>query len=364
MKKLLFFINSLDGGGAEKVIVDLVNSLDNSVYEITLVTVSGGIYQKHLSSYVLYRQLITCKNSFLSKILQRCLFRLPKSLVYRLVAKDEYDIEIAYLEGFPTKVISAGKSRAKKVAFVHCDVSVKSVLQKYYANAAACFDEYSRLDAVCFVSNLARQGFENTYGVLQNACVVHNVINVAEISEKATEEAPFSFNTDGLKIITVGRLTEPKAFDRLIRIAADLERKYAFEICILGEGALRNQLESLIGDLNVKSVRLLGFKENPYAYMVKADLFVCSSLFEGYSTAVTECMILNIPVLTTDCAGMDEILHNGKYGRIVENNEDVLRNALEEFLQNPNLLEAYIMKIAQRGSQNSLPEYVELFNNL
>lgn len=362
MKKLLFFINSLDGGGAEKVVVDLVNSLDNSLYDITLVTVSGGIYKKHLSSHVSYRQLITFKNKLLSKFLQRCLFHLPKSWVYRMVANTEYDIEIAYLEGFPTKIISAGKSNAKKVVFVHCDVSVKPVLEKYYANSSSCLNEYSRFNAVCFVSKLARQGFEKTYGKLHNAHVVHNVINSAEIFQKATEETSFSFNTDGLKIITVGRLAEPKAFDRLIRIAAELEKKYVFEICILGEGSLRQELESLIDKLSVQSVRLLGFKENPYAYISKADLFVCSSLFEGYSTAVAECMILNIPVLTTDCAGMDEILHNGEYGMIVKNDENVLMDALEDILLNQKVLDRYKAKITQSNSQNALCEYIELFD--
>ena len=72
-----------------------------------------------------------------------------------------------------------------------------------------------------------------------------------------------------------------------------------------------------------------------------ANLFVCSSIFEGYSTVVKECLLLGVPVLTTDCAGMDEMLENGKYGIVVPNNDQALLEGLEKFLANPHVVKIY-----------------------
>ena len=363
MKNMLFFINTLAGGGAEKVIVDLLNSLDTAKYSIDLVTVSGGVHEKRLSDKINYYKIIR-NDSFISNLLKKIIYKLPLVLFNFLFIRKKYDIEIAYLEGFPTRVIASRKNNAKKLAFVHCDVSVKHVLNGFYKNKTDCLSEYSRFNKVCFVSNLAKNGFEKTYGFLENSLVVHNVINVDEILVKSKECNDFNFNTDGLKIISVGRLSKEKGYDRLIKVASVLEKKYKFEICILGEGDHRDYLEKLISDLNVKSVRLLGYKENPYSYMVKADMFVCSSYFEGYSTVVTECVMLGIPVLTTDCAGMDEILDGSRYGIIVGNDDVALSDGLEQILSDTLKLTAFSNQNKRYSVDNAVMEYENLFKEI
>lgn len=366
MKKILFFINTLEGGGAEKVIVDLLNTLDTTRYNIDLVTVSGGVHEKRLSDSIHYRKIL--KDNRLRKILSRIIYKLPLKLISFLFIKNKYDIEIAYLEGFPTRVIASRKNGAKKIAFLHCDVSVKPVLQNFYNNEKACLKEYEGFDKVCFVSKLVESGFEKTYGKLNNSVVIHNVLNVEEILKKSAERCEFDFKTEGLKIIAVGRLSKEKGYDRLIKIAADLEKNYDFQICILGEGPERAELERLIAELNVKSVKLLGYSENPYSYMSKSDIFICSSLYEGYSTVVTEAVVLGLPVITTDCAGMDEILDNGKYGIITENSEDGLTNGLIKVLKDDRYLKE--LKKASNAyskaysNEYAVMEYDELFKEI
>jgi glycosyltransferase involved in cell wall biosynthesis len=230
-------------------------------------------------------------------------------------------------------VIAAGNTAAKKIAFVHCDVSVTHVLTKYYRSDKACHNEYVGFDKVCFVSEAAKEGFESTVGLLSNASVVRNVIDFEEIRQKAEEPVDTEFDTAGMKILCVGRLAKEKAYDRVIRIAAELEKTYRFQIYILGEGDQRSSLEKLVAEKNVKSVKLLGFKSNPYPYMKKADLLICSSLFEGYSTVVAEALLLGLPVLTTRCAGMEELLKAKEDGVIVENSEAALREGLAKILQ-------------------------------
>lgn len=113
-------------------------------------------------------------------------------------------------------------------------------------------------------------------------------------------------------------------------------------------------------------MKFLGFQNNPYAFLKKADLFICSSISEGYSTAVTEAVILGLPVLTTDCAGMNEILDDGKYGMIVPNSEQALEDGLRKILSDATLYDR--MRSAARtrsdmlaDSKGSVEAYDELF---
>ena len=99
---------------------------------------------------------------------------------------------------------------------------------------------------------------------------------------------------------------------------------------------------------------LWGFQTNPYAYLKHCDLFVCSSVSEGYSTAVTEALILGLPVITTDCSGMNELLLNGKCGVITENSEDALYLGLKNILEHPDLLGYYKHQAQDRGKDFSL----------
>lgn len=358
MKKILFFINTLEAGGAEKVLVDLLNMLDKSKYDIDLLTLSGGVHESRLTDQINHKKILK-KSGFLSKLI----IKLPPKLFRKLFIKKKYDIEIAYLEGFPTRVVAKSKN-AKKLAFVHCDVSVKPILQNFYKSKESCLDEYKSLDNVCFVSKMAQEGFEKTFGKLDNGRVVHNVINVDEIKAKADENNDFEYTTEGLKIISVGRLSPEKGYERLVRVASQLEKKYDFELCLLGEGPEREKIESLIREHNVKSVRLLGFQKNPYSYMKKADLYVCPSFYEGYSTTVTECMVLGIPVLTTDCAGMDEILEGGKCGLIVENSENGLEKGLEEVLSQKStqqwLLDVTKKRSTEITGESELNEFLNI----
>lgn len=358
----------MGGGGAEKVLVDLVNSLNHNKYKVDVVSVTGGVHESRLSPHVNYHKMIKTENKFLKELLTRIIYHLPFSLVYKLVKKDEYDIEIAYIEGFPTRVIAAGRSKAKKLAFVHCDISNINIIEKVYRNSKECIQEYAKFDKVSFVSKAAEEGFFKVNGKIYNSVIVHNVVDVEAVKKKSLEKNDYEFSTKRIKLITVGRLTEQKSYDRLIEIAAEIEKNFDFEIWILGEGEQRAYLEKLIVDLDVKSVKLLGFKNNPYCYMKKADMFVCSSLFEGYSTVITEAVILGLPIITTDCAGMDEILENGTYGIITENTKEGLKNGLIKVMENREFFEKYkriaLIHSENYSNDNAIKEYEDLFKEL
>ena len=359
-------INTLSGGGAEKVLLDLLNQLDPEMYDLELVTITGGVHEKEIPEYVNYRRIINVKNRRLGKFLSKIIYKLPGSLFASLYLGGVRDIEIAYLEGLPTRFVAAKKDAVSKIAFVHCDLSVNNIISPFYKDDAETKREYETFDRVCFVSDNSKKGFETVFGPLEKSCVVHNVVDYDKIIERSFDVVPEHFETDGVKIVTVGRLVKEKAFDRLIRIAAELEKKYGFELWIIGEGSERETLEDLIAEKNVSSVRLMGYRDNPYPLIKQADLFVCSSLTEGYSTAVTEAVVLDLPVLTTKCAGMEEILKNGKYGIIVDNSEECLKSSLEQIVKEPTIIVPFKNNIQDdkkhSRKQGPINEYVNIFD--
>lgn len=367
--KIRFLINTLGGGGAEKVLVELVRQLDKTKYDISVLSVTGGVHAAELPPEVQYTAIVR-QNGRVGAFLAKLVYKLPKSLFCRLFMQHEKnDIEVAYLEGFPTAAVAALQTTAKKLAFIHCDVSVNNMMQGLYPNNAECLAQYAAFQKVCFVSEGARKGFFKSVGSLDNTAVVHNVLDTAQIVKRAEAPSAVHFSTDGMKILSIGRLTYQKQYDRLLRIAGQLEKEgYRFEILIAGEGEERPELERILQENAVTSVKLIGFQENPYALMREADLFVCSSVFEGYSTVVTESAILGLPVLTTDCAGMDEILDGGKYGKIVENSENALLKGLRTLLADGEEF-ARLQAAAKSRSEmllrrSTVEEYDELFKEV
>ena len=116
------------------------------------------------------------------------------------------------------------------------------------------------------------------------------------------------------------------------------------------ETALEDADRFLAEKGNSESFTFLGFQENPYKYVSKADLFVCSSRREGFSTAVSEALVLGVPVVSTDCSGARELLgEHDEYGLVTENNEEALYQGVRRVLDDPALLAYYKKMAAERG---------------
>lgn len=365
--KIRFLINTLSGGGAERVLVDLLNQLDTDIYDIELMTVTGGIYETQISKKIKHKKIAHCKNKKIEDVISKIVLKLPSWLFAKIFLRGSFDFDVAYLEGIPTRFMARKTGNGAKYAFVHCDLSKINFIAPFYKNNEEILKEYRGFTRVCFVSDSARVGFQTAIGELENSCVVHNVINAQKIISMSQELNDEEYRTDGLKIVTVGRLVEAKGYDRLLRIISDLEKEYNLELWIIGDGNDRKKLEKIIEEKDIKSVKLMGFKENPYSYMKKADLFVCSSFSEGYSTAVSEAVVMGIPVITTRCAGMDEILNNGEYGLIVENSEEDLKNAMESLLKDNTFCSQILSRCCRasdftKSKTQILTEYNDLFS--
>lgn len=164
-------------------------------------------------------------------------------------------------------------------------------------------------------------------------------------------------------ILGVGELCERKDFDTLVQAFALVRQMKRCRLVILGEGRLRNQLLVLIENLGLTpDVSLPGFVKNPYAFMKRAALFVLSSRCEGAPVVLMEALALGLPSVATDCpSGPREILHNGRYGRLVKVG-DVrgLAEAIMETLENPLPHEALAAAAADFHVSVSADRYLEV----
>lgn len=348
MIRILFFTDCLSGGGAEKVLRTLVNNLDQTKFDITVQTLEAADPAEYLVPGIRFRAINRCKTAWGKKLVSLWL-RLCAEMkwLYPLYIKDDYDIEAAYLECGPTKILAGSTNqKARKLAWVHCDLEKKEGIA---AQADRLKKYYTAYDQVVCVSENVKSSFVRLFGPKPEAVVLHNVNDEREILAKAdafpvpgTEEPVF---------VALGRLTDQKGFDRLLEACALLKRGgYAFRLRILGEGPERQKLEEQLRREDLEGcVQLLGFQENPYPYVKGADAVVCASRYEGFSTVVTEALILGKPVVTTPCSGMDELLGDSEYGLITEDSVSGICEGMKKLLEDPHLREYYARAAACRG---------------
>lgn len=347
MIKILFFIETIDGGGAEKVLRDLVNNMDKQKFDITVQTVWPCDPGKYLASGIRYKSVYPAQNrmNFL-----RYRAEAAAGLTYALHIKDEYDIECAYLECGATKLLSSSTNkRAVKLAWVHCDLQKAMEDPAGFAERTAGY--YGKYDKVICVSKQGKQSFVELYGTKIETEIVYNTVDCQQILQKA-EEPLMGIESRGRPlVVSVGRLSTPKHFMRLLWAHKTLLDQEVFhDLLIVGEGAERPKLERYIHENGLEdSVRLVGFQSNPYPYIKAADLLVCSSIYECFSTFVTEGLILGKPIVTTDVSGMRELLGDSEYGLITANEDEAFCEGVKKMLTDKKLRENYEQKSVLRG---------------
>lgn len=354
-KKVLFLVESFAGGGVEKVFVDLINHMDVHKYDITVMSIwDYGVRKKELRKDVKYKSIFPNIKG-ISRLFHSFVEKSDGKLLYQLGIREKYDIEIAFLEGRATKIIGASTNKqSRKIAWVHIDLFNGHWTTKTFRNNLELEKQcYQKFDDLVFVSNSAKEGFLKLFGTDFNDQQLHvkyNPIIGGSIKKKGNELLKDEAKPlDKPLLVTSGRLVGQKGYDRLLNVCHRLNQdRFKYDLWILGEGWSRSELEEQIQRYQLKNVKLLGFKENPYQYIKQGDLFVCSSVNEGFSLVIAEAMMLGLPIISTDCAGPNELLEFGKYGLLVDNSEEGLYEGLKKILNNPSLLQEYKQKSKER----------------
>lgn len=347
MKKVLFGITSLGLGGAERVLVDIANELTNK-YDVTIFTIyAKGELEKELSKKVKLKSLFNISYSELSKIQKHIIMPLKvlllKNKIYNKNIKDNYDIEVAFLEGPITRLLSTKNNNTKKIAWIHNDIlcvfgnGIKARLKKSIDK-----NIYRKYERLIFVSSDNLDKFEKAYPNLKNVKredmkkeVIYNYINKEEVIKKAEEMQNEEFDKNSINIVTVARLVKQKAIDRLIDVHKKLISEHlTHNIYVIGDGPLKEELKEKIRVNKVENTfKLLGKKENPYPYIKNSDYFCLLSYFEGYGMVLEEAKILGKSIIITDTAAR-EAVNDYKNSTILENNKDAIYEGLKKIIMN------------------------------
>lgn len=367
VKKILFVIHDLHHGGAEKVLVNLVNNLDRQKFDITVMALfGGGVNEQFLAKDV---KLIICHKKAIrgnSKVMK--LF--TPHFLFRHYIHGEYDLIVSYLEGPSARIVSGCRNKnTKLISWIHVEQHEKEAASRAFRSYKEALKCYRKFDCTVCVSEYVKKDFQSIFPVKNPVYVLYNTNETDKIrgmSEEPVNDIVFCDNE--IKLVGVGKLMPNKGFDKLARIHARLIREgYKLHTYILGEGPEKNKIEKIIRENNcVDSFTLLGYKTNPYKYVAKCDVFVCSSVAEGFSTAATEALILGVPVVTTRVSGMEEMLgKNNEYGIVVEGTgEDALYRGVKKLLDSQQRIQYYKDKAKIRGAKFDKSNTVEAAESL
>ena len=385
MKKLLFIINTLGCGGAERAILNLFSALDSNKYEISLfVLTSQGELRRELPENVRLinkkykevsvltkkgRRLLTLsvlkagigKALFLRRapyLIKNLLIMRKKGkilldkLLWRVLAdgaskiQEEYDLAVAYLEGGATYYVADYVKAKKKAAFVHIDY------EKAGYTRELDLDCYEKFDRIFTVSDEVKEHFLSVYPEYEcKTSVFNNILNQERIKKMAEQGEGFNDGFKGLRILTVGRLTRQKRYDVAINAMKLMKEKIGVPIrwYVLGEGDLRQELEQQIKSAGLENdFILMGVKENPYPYYKGCDFYVHATEFEGKSIALQEAQVFGKPILATDCSGNREQIENGTDGILCELDSGQVCEKLLYMINNPEKCKGYGEKAKQR----------------
>lgn len=358
--KILFLIHDLGQGGAEKVLVNLVNNMDRSKFDISVtVLFGGGVNEQFLAKDIHFYSVFPKEvpgNSKLMKLLT------PKKL-HKLCVKEHYDIEVSYLEGPSARVISGCQNpNTKLVSWIHVEQHTMDKLAGSFRSEKEAHECYNRFDQTVCVSQYVHDDFCQILNFQKPCQVLYNTVESDKILVGAGEAAPELKDDGKIRLVAVGTLKQSKGYMRLLQIIKHLrDEQYPVHLYILGIGPLQQEMEEYIGQNDLyDSVTLLGYKTNPYKYVSKCDLFVCASFAEGFSTAATEALIVSTPVCTVEVSGMKEMLgENNEYGVVTENDEKALYQGIKKLLNDSQLLDHYKKQAAERGKKFSTKNTVQ-----
>ncbi|MGN0383570.1 MAG: glycosyltransferase [Eubacterium sp.] len=351
MKKVLFLIPTLGQGGAEKVLVNLVNNMDKEKFDITVQTLFDvGVNKQFLHNDIKYKSYY--RRLFPGNSKYFCLFS-PEKLFKKFI-KEHYDIIVSYLEG-PTARIASGctDKSTKLVSWIHCRMENERAASVGFRNFNEAKTCYEKFDYTACVSKWVKEYFEKIFVYQKPIGIMYNTIETEEIIQKSNEAVDeVQFSKDCYNICSVGKITQVKGFDRLARIHKKLlDEGIKNHIYIFGIGEDKEKLQSYLAENNLQDTfTFMGYNTNPYKYVKKCDLYICSSHSEGFSTSVTESLIVGTPVVTTLCSGMQEMLgENSEYGIVTENDEKALYQGVKRMLTEKGLLEHYAKQANERG---------------
>lgn len=385
-KQILFVIESLGCGGAEKSLVSLLSLLNKDKYDLSIWMIHPeGAFLSFLPNqvkvveqpkYNAFESLLFSLSSLIYSVIWRLNKIIGKSeywgeTYYKSrgwaikVPKGIWDVVFAYHQGLVTYIVADKFHECKKVGWVNADIF------KTGYNIAFNSTFYRKIDCICPVSEILHELMDNRMPEFSTKYrTVWDIINPSvthDLSRKQVEQ--LRTNSGEYVFVTTGRLHVLKGYDMAVEAAHFLKQKgVKFKWYFIGAGAQRHDIERQISLLGLQDdVRLLGMKTNPYPYMLQADVYVQTSRHEGFGMTIAEAKILGVPVVSTNFDVVYNQITHEKNGLIAEMNGVKIGEQILRLIQDDELREhikSTLLKEENLTSQTEVRKVEKMIDEL
>lgn len=359
MKRILVFNDSMEMGGTEKLLVDLLNHFVSKGCEVTLLLPQQSdkdVLLAQVDPAVKVSYLYASTASRLKKkVGENVMIFCPRLFLWlKGIRAGDYDHVICFKEAFYARMFS--KMKVHKLLWIHNilyrrQYEIRSLKERLAVwlnkkQLRTVQHSYDRFDTVLCVSQACLDAYLNVLheGKMpaQDIRILYNAIDLSQVVEKSKEPL-HTLPQDTINFILITRLSPEKRTDRLIRAADRLKQEgYNFHVYILGEGLDSPEMYRILDQRELtKTISCLGRIDNPFPYILQSNWLLCVSERESFSLTLLEAMALKTPVITTDCGGPADIVDGGKYGILVANSSEGVYEGMKAVLDDPSLSVRY-----------------------
>ena len=362
MKKVLIVIPSYSkGGGAEKILSNILNNGDFSEYQIDIVEIDRGYNGledlpeniKVIKSY--YHEKYP---NVIRLILEQFGKRFPKALRRYLVKKDDYDVEIMFEVMYPD--IPFSKRNIKKIYWVHG--SIEDFSNTWREDRFKWY--FKDATSIVSISNKTEKSIGDLYPEIKEKIIrIYNGYDFENILSKATEEIDIDIFENS--ICSIGRIEEQKGSDRMLELVKILhERGYKYHMYYIGSGKIEKLLKERAKQYSLSEyVHFLGYQQNPYKYLKYMKCLVSMSKQEGFPGVYVESLSLNVPFVSTDVGGAEELSQGGKFGKVIYNDNEAIEEIIG-YVEKTQECEKEVSEFLKRLSlERQVQEFKKLLEN-
>lgn len=373
-KNILFYIGTLNGGGAERMLIELLKNLNRRKYKLFLALnrPQGFFFDQVPSDIIVIDRSPYYKDR--SNLLKR-FFGLAS-----IIKDHNIDLAMGFLPGANRSLMRAQFFAGNHVSLMLNEQNNPSFVQGKEKSWFRTMMEkiemsfyYPDADGIVVACEGLKEHFIDTMNLNPDKIdVIHNMIN-REIIETLIKESviDINFDEDVKTVVAAGRLTEQKAYSDMLKVFKRVHDQVPARLIILGEGKERENIEKQINEFSLAhSVFMPGFVENPFTYFSEADIYLSTSHWEGFHLTIVEAMACGTVPIATDCDyGPREIITDGKNGRLLPVGDiEALSDAIIQLLNDDELRKKMSVDAWKRSKDfnvdNIVRQYEEVFDEI
>lgn len=329
-KRLLFTAHSLNVGGIETALINLVNRINLEKYQVDiLLEKKEGIFLDKVKEEITVREFKVYNNK---NVIIRKILNLSKRLIYTATDYHTYDFSCCYA------TYSLSGSKLSKIASVNNSIYIHSNYEHLYTKEKDFREFFDNRDIrnfkhIIFVSNQAKDSFLKYYKEEETKCLVlNNFINTKEIEEKKKVKIEEKKPKDKTLFMFIGRLDDTsKKLGRAIHLIKEIKKA---ELWIIGDGKDKDKYQEMVKKEKLENrIKFLGAKKNPFPYMNIADYIILTSDYEGFPVTYLEAITLHKPLITTIDVSDDKLDIGKDYAFIISKDQQEMVNQVKEILK-------------------------------